>query len=255
LGEFDVLKEAYTSLSPNFIYNVNPFNKKGRLSIYKSVFRVIFSMITSKIPRMRILGIGDTESLRDLIEDYYTDNFHSRLTQMDKKVIVSVFNLTLRKVEYKTLNDLSYEDACDWMWLSTLAPLFTTPKYKDGYLYCDAGIVENTAITSICEDDIMTIDVILHSSNVLNKELMKTYTYNNIIDVMSGVLGAMIREIHEGDFEGILYRNGYKRNISIYRIPVEDDGNLVDAMRFDSVMMDELWYRGSCFGDENVVYL
>ena len=61
---------------------------------------------------------GESENLRKLIEKSLTLEEFETLKNGDSDVVITVSNLSLNQVEYKSIKDCTYEDFCDWIWIS-----------------------------------------------------------------------------------------------------------------------------------------
>lgn len=138
LGEYDRLVEAYTSVTVSDIFDCNPFNRKGKVNIWKVLYRLLTGRTT----------IGETNALRKTIKKFFTEDDHRRIVESGKDVIITVTNLSSRvtRTEYKSIKEHSYEDFVDYMWASASIPMVGSLVKKDGKIYCDGGTTEGVPL-------------------------------------------------------------------------------------------------------------
>ena len=55
-------------------------------------------------------------------------------------VVVTVANLSKNRVEYKSIKDFSYEEFCNWIWISCNYIPFMSLAKVDGFEYADGGL-------------------------------------------------------------------------------------------------------------------
>src|SRR5690606_27934941 len=106
------------------IFNVNPFNRKGNISVLNLLCRFVRGKKT----------LGESEPLRKLIKSYLTEDLYLELkntTNKDKEGMVAVQNCNTEKVEHKLISSEDYLDFVDWMWASANAPGFMSILEKD----------------------------------------------------------------------------------------------------------------------------
>ena len=82
---------------------------------------------------------GNSKALRKLIGRIFLRSDYDRLLASNKEVMVTVCNFTNRKTEYKSIRDNTYEDFCDWMWISANFVPFMSIVIKNGHEYADGG--------------------------------------------------------------------------------------------------------------------
>jgi len=83
---------------------------------------------------------GESKSLKKLILETITPGFFEKMKNQHVDVVITVSNISLGKVEYKSIKDFNREEFCDWIWASAnLVPFMSLVK-KDGYEYGDGGL-------------------------------------------------------------------------------------------------------------------
>lgn len=231
-GKFDVLKEAYTKVQDFDVYKVNPiFNKahKQRINILNAIWRVIRGK----------KGLGDTSKLKTMIRKYFTRKTYNYLRDYGIDVIVVVYNMTNKEIEYKSVLIETYDDFCDWIYASTCVPIFVDPFTKNNCIYVDGGLVENTALKLAVKLKGGKIDVIGLTN--FQREPLDVKSPTNIFEVMNMTIHSLVREVHKNDYN-VQYTD--KQDITVYMIPNELDGDLYQSLSFDVCRAEELWWAG-----------
>ncbi len=68
---------------------------------------------------------------------------HQCLVESGKEIVVTVTNVTTKRVEYKSSNDYTWEEFTHWVWVSTLAYPYAETVFVDGCEYADGGFSVN----------------------------------------------------------------------------------------------------------------
>lgn len=136
IGDVARIKKLYTTISQSDIFTVCPFivkYKNGKVKLRMNHFGIIAQFFK------RQKTLGDSTGLRNLIRNNFKRKDFETIKALGKEVVVTVANLTTQLIEYKSSNDCTYEDFCDWMWAScNLAPLMSLYQ-KNGNDYADGG--------------------------------------------------------------------------------------------------------------------
>jgi len=136
LGRLQDLKELYTSVDQQSIFDINPFRiqKKNGVTIVsiKHTNTLINFFRGSKT-------FGESNNLRKLIRKNISREMYQQILHNKTEVVVVVSNLTANQVEYKAIEDSSYEDFCDWIWGSCNYVPFMSLLEKEGCQYADGG--------------------------------------------------------------------------------------------------------------------
>lgn len=173
-GKYKLLKQMYCNIDNNDVFDSNPFNKKGELSKWKAFVRILKRQNT----------IGTTRKLLSKIRDSYTEEDHKHLG--DKEIVVTVTNMTLRTVEYKSSNDYSWEDFTFWVWVSTLAYPYAETVFVDGCEYGDGGFSVNLPVVKASEEcdelDVIVLSPEEDEENFENVSIIKGIT--SIVDLL-----------------------------------------------------------------------
>ena len=137
IGKIDKIREKYTNVCQHDIYNISPFNIKKNAdgSIKTSINH--FNTLRMFIKRKKTFG--EHLNLRKTISRTVSEEDFELIRNSGKHVIVTVSNLSTRKIEYKYARDNTYEDFLDWMWASTSFVPFMSIIEKNGFEYADGG--------------------------------------------------------------------------------------------------------------------
>lgn len=158
LGEIDRLKRVFTNVTQDDIFNVNPFwirKKNGISSFGINHFNTLRMFLRGKST------FGESKNLRKLISHTFTMADYERLLKTDKDVVVTVANLSCDMLEYKSVRDHSYEEFCDWMWISANVVPFMSVVRKNGMEYADGGFGNYLPLQEALRLDALEVDAII----------------------------------------------------------------------------------------------
>lgn len=243
IREIEKLKAVFTSVSQNDIFNIDPFISKKKDGI-----------TTTSINHAGILKMflkhrktfGESLNLRELIGQSITAKDFNNIQQSGKNVFVTVSNLTMMNVEYKSAADCSYEDFCDWIWASTSLVPFMSLITKDGCEYADGGMGDLVPIYQAIQQGATEIDVIVLKSD---RSLIKNAGVHNALDLTFRVFSFMLNQIALDDLTiGRLEGLNKKVKLKFYR-PSEDLTS--NSLIFEPEQMNRWWDMGYQCGKEN----
>ena len=190
IGQIDKIKEAYTSVVQNDVFNICPFIiKKDKEGVLKSKINH-FNVLKMFLKRKKTFG--ETKNLRKTIGKILSPEDYNKIKSSGKKVIVTASNLTRNAVEYRYLEDNSYEDFCDWMWISSCFVPFMSLVEKNGCEYADGGFGNYIPIEEAIANGAKHIDVIVLRPRHRTVELNKS---RNAFDILLQSMGFMLNQI------------------------------------------------------------
>ncbi|MAN59645.1 MAG: patatin [Flavobacteriaceae bacterium] len=164
LQKVQKIKEIYTSVNPRDIFSIRPFEiKKGKYG-GKEIGIDHFSVLRNFLRGSKTFG--ESHNLRKLIRRTLTEPEFDELKASTKDVVVTVSNLSLNQVEYKSINDFSYTDFCDWIWISCNYVPFMSLVLKDGCEYADGGFGSMVPIEEALNRGATAVDVIVLETEV-----------------------------------------------------------------------------------------
>ena len=115
LQKIEKIKEVYTSVNQDSIFSNCPFviqKKHGVESIGIDHWNVLKNFYRGG------KTFGESKNLLKLIKNTLTEEEFHILKNGPKDIVVTVSNLSMNQVEYKSINDFDYEEFCEWIWIS-----------------------------------------------------------------------------------------------------------------------------------------
>ncbi|MEM8847038.1 MAG: patatin-like phospholipase family protein [Bacteroidota bacterium] len=163
LNELDKIKEIYSSVNQDSIFDNCPFiikKKHGIERIAINHWNVFKNFLRGK------KTFGESENLRELIRRSITIEEFNQLKEGASDVIVTVSNLSLNQVEYKSVNDCTYEEFCDWVWISSNYVPFMSLVKRNGCEYADGGLGSLVPIEEALKRGATELDVVVLRTEV-----------------------------------------------------------------------------------------
>ncbi|MFN8321754.1 MAG: patatin-like phospholipase family protein [Chitinophagales bacterium] len=239
IGEIEKLKEIFTTVSQEHIFNNCPFIIKKEDGQFKTRINHL------GILKMFIQGkktFGESINLKQLICKIITESDFKKMQLNKQEVIVTVSNLSHNRVEYKSLKECTYCDFCDWMWASANVVPFMSLLVKDGFEYGDGGMGNIVPIYEALMRGAREIDIILLKSQT--KMTMKT-PVRNALEVTVRAFDFMLNQIVSDDII-IGKLEGTQRQVKLnFFQPEEELTN--NALIFDPEQMRDWWQQGFLF--------
>ena len=236
LGNIDKMYDIYTNVNQNTIFNVNPFvvRKKGNREYVSINF---FSSLWQFMKRKRTFG--ESKNLRRSIRRNFSEaEFHLARKKV-KDVVVTVSNLTKNKTEYKSINDFSYEDFCDWIWISCNYVPFMSLVTKNGCEYADGGFGCMVPIREAIRRGATEVDaIILESENMEHNKVLGKNPFSLMVNLFSYMLDQV--EGHD-TIVGKLAAINKKVPLNLYYTPSKLTEN---SLVFDKKLMGNWWKQG-----------
>ena len=237
LNKVEKIKKVYTTISVKDIFSSSPFivktDKMGEKQIGINHINMIRNFLKGK------KTFGESRNLRKLISNTFLRDEFEKLNASETDVIVTVSNLSLNQVEYKSIHDFNYQDFCDWIWISAnFAPFMSLVK-KNGCEYADGGFANMVPIEEAINRGATVIDAI-----ILETEL--TYYNNlpstNVFSLLTHIHSFMADRIEKQNIRiGKLVAGNKNVIINFYYTPVVLTTN---SLIFDSKLMTNWWERG-----------
>tara|TARA_R110002051_G_scaffold86498_1_gene152338 strand:+ start:4282 stop:5196 length:915 start_codon:yes stop_codon:yes gene_type:complete len=236
LGKLDKIKEIYSNVNQKSIFNNCPFlvkNIRGNEEISINHWNVLRNFIVGK------KTFGESENLRKLIENSLTIEEFETLKNGDSDVIITVSNLSLNQVEYKSIKDCTYEDYCDWVWVSANYTPFMSLVRKNGCEYADGGLGSIVPIEEAIKRGATEVDVVvLHTEvNYLNRVASR-----NPFELITTMMSFILDRIESQNIRiGKLVANQKNAIINLFYTPTILTTN---SLIFDKEKMTLWWKRG-----------
>lgn len=236
LNKLDKIKEIYSSVNQDSIFNNCPFlvrKKHGVDVITINHWNVLKNFMKGR------KTFGESENLRYLIRESITSKEFEFLKDGDMDVVVTVSNLSLNQVEYKSINDCTYEEFCDWIWISSNYTPFMSLVKRNGCEYADGGLGSLVPIEEALKRGATEVDVVvLHTEvNYLNRLPVR-----NPFELITTIFSFMLDRIENQNIRiGKLVANQKDAIINFYYTPTVLTTN---SLIFNKERMTLWWKRG-----------
>ncbi|WP_417443998.1 patatin-like phospholipase family protein [Joostella sp.] len=239
LNEVEKIKEVYTSVNNESIFNICPFRIRKKYGVEQ------ISIHHLNVVRNFLRGsktFGESENLKKLIRKTLTEEEFLQLKHSTKEVIVTVSNLSLNQVEYKSINDFSYDDFCDWVWISSNYTPFMSLARKEGCEYADGGIGTMVPIEEAIRRGAKEIDAIILQTEITQLNRLPS---RNPFSLLTTMFSFMLDRIeHQNIRIGKFVASNNDVIINFYYTPTVLTTN---SLIFEKVKMTRWWQSGFDF--------
>lgn len=236
LNKLDKIKEIYSSVDQDSIFNNCPFlirKKHGAEVIAINHWNVLKNFAKGK------KTFGESENLRYLIRESITPKEFDFLKQSDMDVVVTVSNLSLNQVEYKSINDCTYDEFCDWIWISSNYTPFMSLVRRNGCEYADGGLGSLVPIEEAVKRGATEIDVVVLRTEV---NYLNRMPVRNPFELITTIFSFMLDRIENQNIRiGKLVANQHDAIINFYYTPTILTTN---SLIFNKERMTLWWKRG-----------
>src|SRR5210317_2168320 len=156
--------DIFTNVNQKTIFSINTFiqrKKDNREYVTINYFHSLIQFIQKK------RTFGESKALRRNIFKNFTKEEYDKIKELREDVVVTVSNLSKNRVEYKSINDFSYEEFCDWIWISCNYIPFMSLATRNGFEYADGGLGCVIPIREAIQRGATEIDaIVLESENL-----------------------------------------------------------------------------------------
>jgi predicted patatin/cPLA2 family phospholipase len=245
IGEISKLKEVYTSVNQNSIFNRNPFiikERDGEFEIRINHLNILIGFLKGS------KTFGESKSLKKLILRTVTPYFFEKMKNQLVDVVVTVSNISLGKVEYKSIKDFNREDFCDWIWASANLVPFMSLVRKNGYEYGDGGLGNVVPIAEAINRGAKEVDIILlKTEKPFQKKPVK-----NVLELTTRIFDFLLEQIITNDITiGKLRSKHDEITLNFYNPPEMLTKN---SLIFEPKKMKKWWNLGFEFALQNNHY-
>ena len=236
LGKLDSLKKLYTNVDQKSIFSNNPFTIRkiaGEKVISINHLNTLWNFIKGR------KTFGESENLRKLIKENITREMYNSIRNNHKEVVVTISNLTVNKIEYKSINDCSYEDFCDWIWGSCNYVPFMSLLEKEHCQYGDGGFGALIPIREAILRGATEIDAIILDTEVNQLNRMPS---KNPFSLLFDVFDFMLTHVEKHNITiGKLAAKNKNVTLNLYYTPTVLTTN---SLVFDKKLMRTWWESG-----------
>lgn len=239
LKKVDKIKEVYTSVNQHSIFSNCPFvikKRRGTESIAINHFNVMLNIYRGS------KTFGESHNLLKLIKDTLTLEEFDDLQQQDVDVVVTVSNLSLNQVEYKSIKDFGYEEFCEWIWISCNYTPFMSLVKKNGCEYADGGLGSMVPIEEAIKRGAKTVDAIILQTEVTQYNRLPSL---NPFSLLTNMFAYMLDRIESQNIKiGKFVANNNNAIINFYYTPTVLTTN---SLIFEKEKMTKWWSAGHEF--------
>lgn len=236
LGMVDELKELYTTVNQQSIFDVNPFRitKKNGVTIVNIRHR---STLLNFLRGSKTFG--ESNNLRKLIRRNITPAMFQEILKSNKEVVVTISNLTANQIEYKSIQENNYDDFCDWIWGSCNDIPFMSLLEKNGCQFGDGGFGCLIPIREAIERGATEIDAIILETEVTQINRMPA---KNPFSLLFTVQEFMMEHVEKHNITiGKLSAKHNNVKLNLYYTPTVLTTN---SLVFESREMTKWWASG-----------
>tara|TARA_R110000796_G_scaffold88850_4_gene191861 strand:+ start:6288 stop:7172 length:885 start_codon:yes stop_codon:yes gene_type:complete len=242
LNNVGKLYDIYTNVNQLSIFSLNPFivkKKDGREFVTINYLTTLLQFLKRK------RTFGESGALRRTIKKNFSPEEFEQIKISNKTVVVTVSNLSMNRVEYKSIQDFTYEEFCDWIWISCNYIPFMSLVKKDGYEYGDGGLGCVVPIREAIRRGATEIDaIILESENLEQSKVLG----KNPFSLMLSIYGFVLDQIEYHDVsEGVLAAKHNNVKLNLYYTPTKLTEN---SLVFNKKLMHKWWLQGFSYAEE-----
>jgi NTE family protein len=236
LGKVDKIRNIYTNVSMDKIFDINPFLVKHKDHI-NTVSINHFNVFLQFIKGRRTFG--ESHRLRNYIAANFTKEEFNTLKASPTNVIVTVTNLSRNEVEYKSIKDFNYNEFCDWIWISCNYIPFMSLVNKNGFEYGDGGFSSLVPIREAIQRGAKEIDVVILETEV---QTQARVIGKNPFSLMVDLFQTLLNQVEKHDITiGKLSAKNKDVKLNLYYTPIKLTDN---ALIFNKVSMKDWWHQG-----------
>ena len=236
LKEIDKIREVYTSVDQDSIFSNCPFTiqkKHGVANIAINHWNVLKNFYNGS------KTFGESYKLLELIQNTLTEEEFSNLKHSSKDLVVTVSNLSLNQVEYKSINDFDYKEFCEWIWISCNYTPFMSLVRRNGCEYADGGLGSMVPIEEAVKRGATIIDAIILHTEVTHFNRLPS---RNPFALLTTMFAFMLDRIERQNIRiGKFAANHNDAIINFYYTPTVLTTN---SLIFDKEKMTSWWESG-----------
>ena len=237
LNHIEKIKSVYTSVNQASIFSHQPFNVKKDKWGNKEIGINHFSVLRNFFRKSKTFG--ESHNLRKLIRNTFTEEDFNELINLGVDVVVTVSNLSLDQVEYKSIRDFGYEDFCDWIWISCNYIPFMSLVKKEGCEYADGGFGSLVPIEEAIKRGAKEVDVIILETEVSYYNRLPS---KNVFSLITNLYAFMTDRIEKQNIRiGKFVANNHNAILNLYYTPTVLTTN---SLIFDKKEMETWWESG-----------
>ena len=241
-GKIEKIQKVFTNVKQSNIFNINPFvqhKKEGREFVSINYLNTLIQFTKRK------RTFGESQALLKYLKRNFTEEEYNIIRMTKEDVVVTVSNLSKNRIEYKSIKDFTYDEFCNWVWISCNYIPFMSLVTVDGYEYADGAFGCVVPIREAIQRGATEVDaIILESENMeYNKILGK-----NPFSLMMNLFGHLLDGIERSDITiGKLAAKNKDVKLNLYYTPSKLTEN---SLVFNKTLMVSWWKQGFDYAKE-----
>lgn len=236
LNRVDKIKQIYTNVNQDSIFDSCPFvikKKRGIETIGINHFVVLLNLLRGS------KTFGTSNNLRALIKNSISKIEFDILKQSALDVVVTVSNLSLNHVEYKSIKDFDYDAFCEWIWMSCNYTPFMSLAKKGGCEYADGGLGSMVPIEEAIKRGATVVDAVILQTEVTQLNRMPSL---NAFSLLTNMFAFMLDRIESQNIRiGKFVASNHDAIINFYYTPSVLTTN---SLIFEKEKMTKWWKSG-----------
>ncbi len=236
VNDIPKLYNIFTNVQQQDIFSVSPFvqRKKGDREFVSIDF---VNSMWQFIRRKRTFG--ESKALKRNIKKNVTFEEYQKIRKEKHDVVVTVTNLSMNRVEYKSIQECSYEEFCNWIWISCNYIPFMSLAKVDGYEYADGGLSSVIPIREAILRGATEVDAIVLEAETLGKQKVLG---KNPFSLMISLFGHLMNQVERNDIIiGKLAAKNRSVKLNLYYTPTSLTEN---SLIFSKNLMQKWWKQG-----------
>jgi len=239
LNNIEKIKTVYTNVNNDSIFNVCPFTvkkKHGTQNIGINHINVLINFFRGS------KTFGESYNLKKLIKNTLTEEEFMFLKNSAMDIVVTVSNISVNQVEYKSLKAFSYEEFVDWIWISCNYTPFMSLVKKNGCEYADGGLGNMVPIEEAIARGATEVDAIILQTEITQFNRMPS---KNAFSLLTNMFAFMLDRIESQNIKiGKYVATHNDAIINFYYTPIVLTTN---SLIFEKDKMTKWWQSGYDF--------
>ena len=239
LNNIEKIKTVYTNVNNDSIFNVCPFTvkkKHGTQNIGINHINVLINFFRGS------KTFGESYNLKKLIKNTLTEEEFMFLKNSAMDIVVTVSNISVNQVEYKSLKAFSYEEFVDWIWISCNYTPFMSLVKKNGCEYADGGLGNMVPIEEAIARGATEVDAIILQTEITQFNRMPS---KNAFSLLTNMFAFMLDRIESQNIKiGKYVATHNDAIINFYYTPIVLTTN---SLIFEKEKMTKWWQSGYDF--------
>ena len=151
----------------------------------------------------------------------------------------------MNRVEYKSIQECTYEEFCNWIWISCNYIPFMSLAVVNGHEYADGGLGSVIPIREAILRGATEIDAIVLEAETMGKQKVLG---KNPFSLMISLFGHLLDQVEKNDIViGKLAAKNNDVKLNLYYTPTSLTEN---SLIFSKRLMEKWWQQGYDYAEE-----